>query len=193
LTVVRRLAIFVLAVALLINSVLMVLAKSANDRKQGQGPLVKVKAYVSSRDEALKLAKELKLEEGRYRIMEVPLRKQVPGSGWFVEMQLTQFQEQADNISNTLRTQYGLPVKVETNDDGSRVIRLKESFASKAEAGRRAAEIGRKTNGVFSFTAERAMRVVTEKAWCLEVSVNNAETVRSLKERLKGKATLDVR
>lgn len=193
LTVIRRLSIFVVAVALLINSVLLVLAKSARDGHAPQGQSYKVKAFVPHKATAYSLAKELKLEDGKYRVYDVVRERRVKTGGWFVEMQFSRTSaEQVEKMARTLN-HLGFPVAMQSSDDGTRTVRLKQGFSGKAEASRKAAEILNKSNGLFQLSAVPATRKETYKAWCLEVAESDEETLRTHKQFLKGKATLDPR
>ncbi len=182
LTVIRRLSIFVIAVALLINSVLLVLAKT-----------YKVRAYVPKRETAYGLARELKLEQGRYRVLEVSRDKRVNTGGYRVEWQFARANsEQVEKMKHTLES-LGVLVVLETSEDSGRTVRVNQEFATKQEADQKVKEILGKSNGLFRMSAVPATKKMAVRTWCLEMSMADEDSVRVLRDRLKGKASLDPR
>ncbi|MBM3461086.1 MAG: hypothetical protein FJX76_03195 [Armatimonadetes bacterium] len=193
LTVIRRLLIFVIAICLLFNSVLLVLAKTARDGKTPQADTYKVKAYFASRELAKSRAGELKLEEGRYRIYDVTRERREKTGDWNVEMVFAKTPADQVEVMATTLTGQGFPNSVESSEDGSRTIRLRQAFSSKRAADAKVTEVLSRSNGLFMMSSEPGTRKVSFKAWCLEVAVSDDETMKSLKQKLKGKATLEVR
>lgn len=172
LTVVRRLALFVVFIGVIINGLFLVLANRATAHPDKGGAALTLHVHLRDKASADALVSAIKKDHSddglRTEVTSAQRTVDVSTGKYGVAIELDE--EYAPSVTNTLKT-VGVDFVAGSSGDKRRTLSLKESFASKAQAEARVKQVGEKTGGLVNMSAVELKVKKQMTVWTVDVAL----------------------